>query len=201
MRITPSIIDAYNKAQNEGMTDLAVDERKRLAPLLRSGETLQWTGRPDPNVLFSKADLFLVPFSLLWGGGAITAFYQMIARGDSLLSILFSIPFVLLGLYLLIGRFIHKNRRKRNTVYALTEKRAIASTSNRSWRAAVIQGASININRSYNNEYATITFDATLYTMYQNTGLEILGVGHRQGVGFFDVPNPDELTTALDALR
>jgi hypothetical protein len=183
------------------MTDLAVDERKRLAPLLRSGETLRWTGRPDPNVLFSKADLLFVPFSLLWGGGAIVAEYRMITGDLHPLNAVLGIPFVLLGLYLIVGRFIHKNRRKRTTVYGLTEKRAIASTSNRSWRAAVIQGASVSINRSRNNEHATVTFDATLYTMYQNSGLEILGIGHRQGIGFFDVPNPDELITALDALR
>lgn len=177
-----------------------MDERKRLAPLLRSGETLQWTGRPDPRILFSKADLLLVPFSLLWGGGAITAMFQTIVRGDSFLAILLGILFALVGLYMIVGRFIHKIRRKRTTVYGLTNKRAIASTSNRSFRDAVIRGASVSTRRSRSTTHATVTFGATMYTMYQNSGMEFLGFGHRQGVGFFDVPDPDGLTRALDAI-
>ena len=38
---------------------------------IRPGERLLWRGGPDPKVIFGPEDLFLVPFSLLWGGFAI----------------------------------------------------------------------------------------------------------------------------------
>lgn len=182
------------------------DERKRLESLLRSGETLHWTSRPDPKVLFSKADVFLVPFSLLWGGFAIFWEYQVLTGDAPALFALFGIPFVLIGLYMIVGRFIYKSRRKRTTVYGLTDSRAIVSTSERSSTDAPIHGVSISINHSRDNTHATVIFGNTRSTMYQNTGMGYLGAGFgglgaNQGVGFFDVPNPDTLTKALDAVR
>jgi len=38
---------------------------------LLKDEKILWTGQPETTVLFSGADVFLVPFSLLWGGFAI----------------------------------------------------------------------------------------------------------------------------------
>ena len=32
---------------------------------LLKGEKILWAGQPDPDILFSNADIFLVPFSLL----------------------------------------------------------------------------------------------------------------------------------------
>ncbi|WP_394253530.1 hypothetical protein [Arthrobacter pityocampae] len=178
-----------------------MDERQRLEPLLRSGETLHWTGRPDPKVLFSPADLFLVPFSLLWGGFALFWEYQVITGGAQPVFILFGIPFVLMGLYMIIGRFIYKSRRKRSTVYGLTESRAIVSSGDRSYKDTPIHGVAVSTKHARNNTHATVTFGSTRYTMYQNTGMGILGAGHDQGIGFFDVPDPDTLTRTLNALR
>lgn len=60
---------------------------------------------------------------------------------------------------------------------------------------------SVSVNRSLRNTHATVTFGSTIYTMYQNSGLGFLGFGHEQGVGFLNVPDPDQLTKALDAVR
>jgi hypothetical protein len=188
------------------MENAVMDERKRLEPLLRHNETLLWTGRPDPRVLFSFADVFLIPFSLMWGGFAIFWEYQAITGGAPIWFALFGIPFVLIGLHMIIGRFIYKNRQKRTTVYGLTDTRAIVSTSDRSHKDSPIHGVSVSTNRSRNNTHATITFGATRHTMLQNTGMGFLttqfsGAGNDQGIGFFDVPDPDKLTKALNAVR
>jgi hypothetical protein len=42
-----------------------VDPAAQLQLYLRPGEQLLWSGRPDPNVRFTPADAFLVPFSIL----------------------------------------------------------------------------------------------------------------------------------------
>jgi hypothetical protein len=46
---------------------------------LLPGEAIQWTGRPNPSVVFHYYDWFVIPFSLLWGGFAV--FWTMGATG------------------------------------------------------------------------------------------------------------------------
>jgi hypothetical protein len=42
-----------------------------VQPELLSGESIVWAGQPNTRVIFHKQDLYMVPFSLLWGGFAI----------------------------------------------------------------------------------------------------------------------------------
>jgi len=42
-----------------------------VQPELTSGEGVLCIGQPNPNRIFYKEDIFLVPFSLLWCGFAI----------------------------------------------------------------------------------------------------------------------------------
>jgi len=50
-----------------------------IQPELTSGETVQWAGQPNRRVILHKEDLFLIPFSLFWGG--FTIFWESIASG------------------------------------------------------------------------------------------------------------------------
>lgn len=34
-------------------------------------EKIYWSGQPDPSVIFSESDIFMIPFSLMWGGIAV----------------------------------------------------------------------------------------------------------------------------------
>lgn len=70
------------------------DARNRLRPLLRPGEQLRWVGQPDPQVHFAPADLYLVPFSLLWCGFVIFWEWQAVTSSESLLFILCESPWV-----------------------------------------------------------------------------------------------------------
>jgi len=59
-----------------------------IQPKVLSGESILWTGQPDTRVVFHKEDLFLIPFSLLWGSFAIfweagvAGFWGKTARSD-----------------------------------------------------------------------------------------------------------------------
>ena len=102
---------------------------------LQPGEAVQWTGRPNPAVIFHKEDWGVIPFSLLWGGFAI--FWLLGASGlgnfwtnrphgtFQWFGVIWGTPFVLLGQYFIWGRFVHSRWRKRRTYYALTDRRAI----------------------------------------------------------------------------
>jgi hypothetical protein len=98
---------------------------------LDSGERLLWAGMPKQGTIFRGSDVFMVPFSLLWGGFAI--FWEIMAlqipsENAGVVSIafpLFGIPFVLIGLYLIFGRFIYDSKKRAKTFYGLTDQRAI----------------------------------------------------------------------------
>jgi len=100
---------------------------------LLSGESLLWTGQPLRRVIFHQRDLFSIPFSLMWGGFAI--FWEWGVTGDFGHSAnahaapsffaLWGIPFVVMGQYLIWGRFLYIAWKKGRTYYAVTNKRVV----------------------------------------------------------------------------
>jgi hypothetical protein len=89
---------------------------------LTSGETVLWAGRPSPGVVFHKSENeSLVPFSLICGGFAIvweivvigSLFSHRSHVGQSVFMILWGIPFVVIGQYMIWGRFLRAARKKK----------------------------------------------------------------------------------------
>jgi hypothetical protein len=104
--------------------------QQALQSELLPGETLLWTGQPSSRVIFHKEDLFLIPFSLMWGGFAI--FWELGVTGSfgqlrtaPFFFTLWGIPFVVIGQYLIWGRFIYSAWKKRKIVYGLTARRVL----------------------------------------------------------------------------
>ncbi len=103
-----------------------------LNPKLDAGERLLWCGQPPGGVRLRAADALLVPFSLLWGGFAIcwetmalTAVGASSSNPLGFLFPLFGLPFVLIGLYLIFGRFFVDARIRAQTCYGVTNERII----------------------------------------------------------------------------
>ena len=93
--------------------------------MLQPGENLLWTGKPERLRIFGKEDIFLIPFSLFWCG-FLVFMITMVWKSDSPPMVrLFFLPFVLAGLWLLVGRFIPKLISAKNERYALTSQRII----------------------------------------------------------------------------
>jgi hypothetical protein len=111
-----------------------IARRNRLAAELDPGERVLWTGKPSAPGWFQRQDWVLVPFSLMWGGFAI--FWEVAALSSrsarqSVLFPLWGIPFVLMGLYLIVGRLYVRRRTLERSVYVLTDRRALSIA--RSW--------------------------------------------------------------------
>jgi hypothetical protein len=101
------------------------DLEQRVRSDLRSNEKLLWVGQPAQGVRFRPADLLLVPFTLLWAGFAVFWEWSVIRSNAPAFFRLWGIPFVLVGLYLVCGRFLADAMARSRTCYALTSQRAV----------------------------------------------------------------------------
>jgi len=97
---------------------------------LGTGERVLWKGRPRGGLRLRGSDIYMVPFSLFWGGFAI--FWEAMAllkisknNPAAILFPIFGIPFVLFGLYLVFGRFFVDAKLRESAEYAVTNRRAI----------------------------------------------------------------------------
>jgi hypothetical protein len=94
--------------------------------LLLKGEKIVWWGQPAQGLLFTSKDWFRVPFSLMFL--AFFVFWESLAirNANSLIfTRLWGVPFILFGLYNVVGRFVVDAWARRGITYAVTDKRVL----------------------------------------------------------------------------
>lgn len=96
-----------------------------LRNYLLSGEQFLWNGRPKQGIHFQSYDVFLVPFSLFWGGFAIFWNASVWDAGAPSFFRLWGLPFLIIGVYLIIGRFLHDAYNRTYLYYAVTNQRVL----------------------------------------------------------------------------
>ena len=101
------------------------DSYQWVKNILFADERIQWRGKPEKLRLLESRDAYLIPFSLLWGGFAIYWEYTVFTMGAPLMFKVFGIPFVLLGLYMILGRFLYKAFLLKRTSYVITDSRIL----------------------------------------------------------------------------
>jgi hypothetical protein len=98
---------------------------------LDSDERIEWNDKPIQGIQFSSQDIFLIPFSILWCGFSIFWESTVIMKEAPLMFKLWGIPFVIVGLYFVFGRFIHDSMKRSDIYYAITNKRVIIKRGNK----------------------------------------------------------------------
>lgn len=101
-------------------------------PFLMDGEQLLWSGRSKQGLTADARDMLLIPFSLLWGGFAIfwNANVWFLSDGtraaqDAWFFKLWGLPFLAIGLYMIVGRFFHDAHIRRTLVYGVSDRRIL----------------------------------------------------------------------------
>lgn len=98
-----------------------------IASELEPDETLLWHGQPRQGFLWRGSDWYFVPFGLFWLAMTVYMGVAMLTSDEEgLLAVaLFGVPFLLIGLYLVPGKFFLDARARRRTFYGLTDRRVI----------------------------------------------------------------------------
>jgi hypothetical protein len=184
---------------------------------LMQDEKILWSGQPEPSIDFNRSDIFLIPFSLLWGGVAlipIGEFCLSIANGEDgggsaghyLIFFLFAIVFSIIGLHFIFGRFLYKRWKKRRTYYAITARRALilTATSGRKLQGVFLDRVPA-LNKSVRRDgIGTIQFGNSgwVAAMYSNTGLDFLGGFYgMEAPAFYDINDADSVFDLANSLR
>src|SRR5215831_1678590 len=95
-----------------------------VAAAIGPGERLIWCDRPPQGIRFHWLDIYLVPFSLLWGGGVLTIECMLIYNKQPGAALV-TLPFAVYGLFFMFGRFFVDAALRRRMFYALTNERIL----------------------------------------------------------------------------
>jgi hypothetical protein len=107
-----------------------------LANHLEADEKLIWSGAPKQGVRLQASDAFTIPFSIFWAGFAFfweAGVLGLVHLGSAnhrqtappAFMAIWGIPFCLIGLYMLVGRFFYDAALRKKTLYAVTDRRLI----------------------------------------------------------------------------
>lgn len=137
-----------------------------VQPEMTTEEQVIWAGMPAPGRLFHQADLWLVPFSLLWGGftlyweAGVLGLWGASAGRPGYFAVFWGLPFVLMGQYLIWGRFIYAAWKKRRTFYAVTNRRVIVVQSGpaRKVASAYIDSLPVLVKEDVSGTIGTLRF-------------------------------------------
>jgi hypothetical protein len=133
-----------------------------ISPLLGREERLLWSAQPRQGIFLRSSDAYLIPFSLFWGGFAFFWEGSVVNSNAPAFFRLWGIPFVLIGLYLIIGRFFADAKLRSKTYYGLTTERIVIvsglfSRTTKSLQLRTLSDVSL---AESNGGLGTITFGA-----------------------------------------
>jgi hypothetical protein len=161
-----------------------------------------WRGAPDPSVFFSKSDLRLIPFSLMFCAIATGYMVDALTDGDYGFAAV-GTPFAAIGVYLVVGRFFYKRWDRKRTEYVVTDRRAVVVR--RGEIGDVGLSAPMTVLRRKDGKLGSVTWSVTGVApqrdadlMFELGWLSMAKTGH---VAFVDVADIEGLLTIVNRYR
>jgi hypothetical protein len=157
-----------------------------LRPELGRGERLLWSGMPRQGMHLRSSDTMMIPFSLMWGGFVFFWEYSVVTSNGPFFFSLWGIPFVLMGLYITVGRFFLDSYQRARTYYGVTDQRVIICSGlmSREVKSLNLQGLNDISLKEKSDRSGSITFGASnpMYAMWAGTSWP--GMSKRQAPMF-----------------
>jgi hypothetical protein len=159
---------ARRSADSEGWA-MSARQHLPIESYLEQGERILWRGRPATGIRFQASDLLVIPFSLMWGGFALFWEFMVLTQIPDQSGVwlfrLWGIPFVLVGLYMIFGRFIDDAWVRRNTEYAVTSGRVLILKGrlNQTLTALPLRTLPATALTTSNNGMGTVRFGQPAY--------------------------------------
>lgn len=162
---------------------------------LQRNERITWAGQAQQGIVFQAKDWFLIPFSLIWCSISFT--WIIFAAQSSPFFALFGIPFVIIGLILLIGRFFIDSRTRSRTYYAITNERILIKVegSKDSLTTVTISedtAVRLHLKNGSPNDVGTIYF-SDLLAFLKDSNQPQLKSFSKSTYSFFRIPNASKV--------
>jgi hypothetical protein len=177
---------------------MGMDEASFSSRLV-GGERLVWSGRPQQGLMLSARDVFLIPFSLLWAGFAVFWEASVARDGAPAFFVLWGLPFLVVGAYVTVGRFVHDAWIRARTRYALTDRRALILRGGQLTSIDLKRVDAVSVSGSGSGR-GTIEFGRPQPLAFRGSGLGIW-TPSRAGDRFVGVENANSLFTQIETFR
>lgn len=102
----------------------------------------------------------MIPFSIMWCAFAVFWESSVVTGRGSVFAELWGVPFMVIGVYLVVGRFAYKRYRKGRTAYGITSQRAVIA-DRRSFSDMPLQHQPVTVRRTRDGRHASIVFGST----------------------------------------
>lgn len=147
-----------------------------------------WKGKPEKGITMRPDELIIIPFGIFFT--LFACFWISIALNAGFFAI-FGIPFVLVGIYMMGGRFIVNEYMKKNTLYVITDKAIIRK---RGSKIDVWYGRDLTDMQVFSHKNGTTSF------MFSRVHLHY---GRRRGVTtqLYGIENVRDAKDVSEAIR
>ncbi len=106
------------------------DNYQFCRPYLLPNESILWKGRPEKGNIITKREFIMIPFSVMICGFSL--FWESMAlKSGQIFPVIWGLPFVAIGLYMLFGRHIQAAYLRDKTFYVVTNKKMIIKKGNK----------------------------------------------------------------------
>ena len=189
------------------------DPQSELASEMDSGESLLWAGRPKGGFLLRWSDTFMIPFSIFWCGFAV---FWMIGASGALWASeektapinyifpLFGLPFVLIGLHMVFGRFLVDKVQREKTTYGVSSERVIIKSGlfSSTVKSLNLRTLSDITLKERKDGSGTITFGASHPTFAMFEGMNWWpGTNQYQSPSFDSIPEAKKVYNTIRQLQ